>query len=301
MRVCMFLLCVFCLLFSLVAGEKEHELRLKLKKGEKLYYQTKNRNDSKALQGKNTSETVSVVEHRVEEVEEERAKVNMDILKLKYKGNDGVFDSEKEKSSVPQSRADVFNALVDEELKVKVKPNGEVEKVEGEEELKKEVAESMKDDPMTKMLPETMREGLAESLIRNAYGLFLFQFLPNEKVSVGDTWTVEQRQPLMKLVWEAKLKSVRKKRKKQIATIILTLKDVSLQAGGGNNPLVGMLDVGEKQGSGKIEFNITDGRTLSFSMSLHCSIKSRMNNAVVYESKMAVETKLLKKPPKIKK
>lgn len=287
----------------LATDQKEYELILKFEKGEKLYYQSQNKNDTKTLQGGNMSTTVSVIEHRIEKVEEETVELNADILKLKYRGNDGQYDSGKKKTSLPQERVSTFNSLLEEELRVKVTPNGEIKKTEGEEELKKTIVGNIQNDPMMKMLPKDSQERLAESIIRNAYGLFLFQFLPKRKVSVGDTWTIEQEQPLMKLVWEVKLKSVKKRRKKQIATMILRLKDVSLQrAGTGKrNPLSGMMEISKKEGTGEIEFNITDGRTTSFKMSFYCCIKSRMNRIVVSESRVQTTTKLLKKPPKLKK
>ncbi|MCX7703616.1 MAG: DUF6263 family protein [Planctomycetota bacterium] len=291
---------LFLAMVAIAADKKEYDLKLKFTKGEKLYYKCDTKGSRKSLNTNEESQETSIIEHEVNDVSEDgTSSLVMKILKIVQKSDKGEYDSEKGKKTVPKERADMLDSLLEKQLKAKVAPNGELKETEGEKEIAEEIIKGMGDNQMLKMMPREMVQKMIEETVKTSFGMLFFSFLPKEKVTVGKTWQFEQKQPLIKLIWEAKLKSVKKEKDKEIAEIEMTLKDVVLEAG--DNPMMGGMVEVEKNytGSGKAKFNISDGRTTLIEMNSQYGLKNKMTNASVSSQNTSLKAELLKEPPKI--
>jgi translation initiation factor 2 beta subunit (eIF-2beta)/eIF-5 len=283
-----------------VASQKEYELKLKFEKDSKAYYKCSGKNMRKTVGGDEDGQQDSIIEHEVKDVSQDgTATLDMKILKLVFKSSKGEYDSEKGKKTLPKERVEMFDALLEKQLKAKVTPDGEVKETEGEKEIAEAIIKGMGDNQMLKMMPKETVQKMVEDSIKTSFGLLFFAFLPKKKVAIGDTWTFEQKQPMVNLIWEAKLKSVKKSGGKELAAIEFVLKDVVLETTD-NNPMVAALEVEKNyKGGGKAEFNITDGKTVSVEMNHQYAIKNKITNGPAMETNDSVKAELLKEPPKI--
>ncbi|MCX7702532.1 MAG: DUF6263 family protein [Planctomycetota bacterium] len=300
----LFLLAIFPLLLADEA-EKYH-LVLKLAKGEKLYYESVGKQSQTMVMMADKRETVSevVTEYEVTEVSEDFFSLSLRILKIKNFSPAGEYDSEKE-SAHPLSEGyrRYFDALLNHPLKGKISPKGEVKEVEGFEGLEKEIEnliqEALKPYEEKPAFKDVMSKVMRRSIEDNLKAPFsLCFFLPQEKVSVGDKWTIKQMRELATFEWEATLKEVNEKEGKLIATIMLALKAITYDKK--SNPLAAFETPEGVKGEGVVLFNIRDGRLDSMEANLSYDRKSNLSGQIVGSQAVETKIKLLKEKPATK-
>ena len=295
---------LFCLTLLLADGEgTKYDLRLKFQKGEKLYYETVEKNTEKSAfaQGEQKTSSESVMELNVEDVAEDgTATVTSRILRLKLSTPKGEFDSEKEEeSTLPESDKKACKTFLTHSLKAKVAPKGEVKDVQGIEEMMKEMEGMIKEQ--LEQVPEAMRgtveemrkKMLKENIKKSAAW---FPYLPEKEVAVGEKWEFEQKKMMATIRWENTLKEVVEKEGKQIAVIVMELKELTPDTE--SNPFAAMLEIVDAKGEGRLELNITDGKIVSMKQKVSFGRKHKMMNQMIGTSSTEGTLKLLKEPPK---
>ena len=296
-------------------GGKKFLLRLGFKKGERLFYRSENRHAQKAyIMDEKKVEETSLIEFFVEDVAEDGvASIVRKELKILYSSPEGEFSSEgKVGHPLGEKKRKVFEARLKNSLRGRVTPEGEVKEVEGVEKMLADMKEYI--DEMVEYLMES-NPSLMEKAKKNPrlkeemrrlvvapieagikYSFGFFDFLPEEKVSVGDEWKVVQDKKIVKLKWKAKLQEVKKVEGRSVACIVLELE--GMERNEEEYPLAKRSALENAKGEGRVEFDIEAGKVKLLEAKVSYDLKDRLSGSVVASHRKEVRIEMLKEPPK---
>ena len=90
-----------------------------------------------------------------------------------------------------QAMAKTIGAMVGEAISVTMAPNGAVRRIDGAARIVTKLVDNLPRDPMAGALAQNIRAMLGDDALRSSIEQS-FSRLPDQPVSVGDTWTAEQ-------------------------------------------------------------------------------------------------------------
>ncbi|MHC4645784.1 MAG: DUF6263 family protein [Planctomycetota bacterium] len=172
------------------------QYRLKLKKGQKLYF--------RMITDKKITQTVLGQEQATEQTIGQGVRLDVndvdkkgnawidytyDWASLKQKGlmGEAIYDSNKEGARVPPA-ARVYAALLGEGFSVRITPEGRVQQFKGLKKMRENVEKKLPGGPVRQQMAKGLEQVIGEQAIRESIE-GLLAIYPDKPVGVGDSWS----------------------------------------------------------------------------------------------------------------
>jgi len=248
-----------------VSGQRA-TLQWKYEEGAELIYrQTVGSETEMPGQGLATTEMIYTLRWNVRDVADNgdaTVQITTDRVQMSMEGPMGTMtidSASDEEAAAPQMK--IFAAMAGMSYTLTVGPNGKLRSLEGMEELRQRIRESMADEQMGAMLDQLLDQSFSDDAMKNMFQQGIQSF-PEGEVGPGDTWDVSFEAPLpmigsMTTHMTFTLERFEERGGATIA-IISNLGTIEMTADE-DNPMAGMMQLGNAASIGTIEFDVDRG------------------------------------------